>query len=71
MDPKMLHDLKLAVAVAVFVGTALQMIAGRYGPNFLVDNAKPRIPEWVRSVASWLVLLASGSMVILEFLTPI
>lgn len=71
MDPKLLHDLKLVVAVAVFIGTALQMIAERFGPNFLVDNTKPRVHEWVRSVASWLVLLASGTMVVLEMLTPI
>jgi hypothetical protein len=47
------------------------MLAERFGPNVLIDNAEPRIPGWVRSVASWLVLVASGSMVVLEFLTPI
>lgn len=71
MDPKLLHDLKLAVAVGVFIGTSMQMLAEKFGPGVLTDNRKPKVPEWVKTIGSWLTLLASGVIVVLEFLTPV
>lgn len=71
MDAKTLHDLKLIAAAAVFVATALQMIADRFGHTYLVLEQKPKVPEWVKTLGSLITLTAAGGMVVLGLLTPI
>ncbi|WP_414546921.1 hypothetical protein [Stenotrophomonas forensis] len=71
MDPKTLHDLKLAVAVAIFVGTAMQMLADKFGPDYLTSQRDPKVPQWVKGLGAWLTLVASAAVAILEFVTPI
>lgn len=70
MDAKTLHDLKLIAAVAVFVATALQMLADRFGPIHLVLEEKHKVPAWVKTLGSWITLTAAGAIVLLELLTP-
>jgi len=71
IDAKSLHDLKLIAAVAVFVGTSLQMLANRFGPLRLVLEEKPKVLGWARTLGSWITLTAGGGIVVLELLTPI
>ncbi|WP_367345234.1 hypothetical protein [Stenotrophomonas bentonitica] len=71
MDPKTLHDLKLIVAVAIFVGTAMQMLAERFGPDYLTSQRDARVPQWIKGLGAWLTLSASAAVAVLELLTPI
>lgn len=47
------------------------MLADEFGPKRLALEERPKVPCWVKSLASWITLVAAGAVVVLELLTPI